>query len=363
MNARSRAATFNVGSRAVGDGAPCFVVAEAGVNHNGDRRLARRLIEAARDAGADAVKFQTFSADRLAAPDAPAAAYQRRSLGAAVSQRELLRGLELSEQDHYELLEHCQTREIQFLSTPFDEVSADFLVTLGVPALKVASGEITNLPFLAHLARIGRPMIVSTGMAHLHEVESAVACVRANGDPPLALLHCVSSYPAEANEANLRAMQTMAAAFGVPIGYSDHTLGSAVACAAVALGACIVEKHLTLDRSLPGPDHRASLEPAEFGEMVRGIRVVEQALGSGRKQPAASELETAAVARKSLFAACDLSPGTVLTRDLVDIRRPGTGLSPAALPDVIGRRVRNPLKAGTPLDLEMFEPVANPRAC
>jgi N-acetylneuraminate synthase len=338
--------SFSINGRLVGDGAPCYIIAEAGVNHNGDLGLARRLIDAAHGAGADAVKFQTFKAERLVTASAPKAEYQREHTARDESQLDMLRKLELSEPAHRELLAYSSARGIQFLSTPFEETSADFLQALGVPAFKLPSGELTNLPLLGHVARMGRPMLVSTGMADLHEVEAAVACIRQHGNPPLILLHCVSNYPASASDANLRAMATMAAACGVPVGYSDHTEGNEVALAAVALGACVIEKHLTLDRTLPGPDHQASLEPAEFAAAVRAIRRVEGALGHGRKEPAPSEAGIAAVARKSIVTTRALPAGTRLTAADVALRRPGTGLPPAALPDIVGRVVRVPLAAG-----------------
>jgi N,N'-diacetyllegionaminate synthase len=339
-------APFNLNGRPVGPGAPCYVIAEAGVNHNGDVGLGKKLIDAAKAAGADAVKFQTFRADRLASELAPKADYQRRTTDAAESQRDMLRRLELDEAAHQVLLAHCRVRGIEFLSTPFEEASADLLARLGVPGFKLPSGELTNLPFLAHVARQGKPMLVSTGMASLEEVRAAVDCIRQHGNPPLVLLQCVSNYPAEPRDVNLRAMETMASAFGVPVGYSDHTDGSEVALAAVALGACVIEKHLTLDRNLPGPDHKASSEPAEFAALVRGIRRVESALGTGRKEPAASEADTAAVARKSIVASRALRAGVVLGPDDLAVQRPGTGIPPRAMSQVIGRTLRVDVPAG-----------------
>jgi N-acetylneuraminate synthase len=344
-----------IGDRRLGEGQPCFVIAEAGVNHNGDVALAQRLVDAAAEAGADAVKFQTFVADRLAAPAAAMAAYQRAATGAEGSQVEMLRRLELSADAHRELAAHCRDRGILFLSTPFDEDSADLLESLGVPAFKLPSGELTNLPLLAHVARKGRTMLVSTGMATLEEVRAAVRAIRAAGDPPLALLHCVSSYPADPADANLRAMRTLAEAFGVPIGYSDHTPGIEVALAAVALGACVLEKHLTLDRALPGPDHRASLEPAAWRELVVGIRRVEAARGDGRKVPPPRVAPVAAAARRSLVAADDIPAGTRLTEDLVTLRRPGTGLPHTMRAALLGRTAVRDIPEGTVLTLELFE--------
>lgn len=338
----------------VGPGQPCFIIAEAGVNHNGEMELARQLVDVAVDARADGVKFQTFNAERLITASAPKADYQRQTGDRNESQFDMLRRLELSADAHLELMDYCRRRGILFMSTPFDEESADFLAEENVAVFKIASGEITNLSFLAHVARKGRPMIVSTGMSSLNEVASAVRVIRDAGNGQLVLLHCVSNYPAEPAEANLRAMETMAKALDVPVGYSDHTLGIAVAFGAVALGACVIEKHITLDRDLPGPDHRASLEPGELAALVRGIRAVEVALGHGRKEPARSEAAIAAVARKSLVAARDIPAGATLTEELLAIKRPGTGLSPAMLGEVMGRVVSTDIPADTIITLEML---------
>jgi N,N'-diacetyllegionaminate synthase len=345
---------FEIAGRPIGPAQPCFIIAEAGVNHNGDPDMARRLVDAAVEAGADAVKFQTFVAEELVAPSARKAAYQLEDTDASESQLEMLKHLTLPHEDFTHLHNHCRERDILFMSTPFDGESADFLEQLGVPAYKIPSGEITNLPFLEHVARKGKPMIVSTGMAWLGEVEAAVRAIKGAGDPPLALLHCVSNYPAAPGEVNLRAMHTMEASFGLPVGYSDHTPGVEVALAAAALGACILEKHFTLDRTLPGPDHRASLEPEELASLVRGIRTVEASLGHGRKEPAASEADTAAVARRSLVAAQDIPAGTPITEAMIAVRRPGTGLPPAFRSYLIGRTAREFIPAGSVLTLEQL---------
>jgi N-acetylneuraminate synthase len=338
----------------VGPGHPCFIIAEAGVNHNGDMAMARRLIEEAARAGADAVKFQTFTAERLVSPDAPKADYQLQTTDREETQYQMLRRLELSEAMHHDLITCCQQQGVLFLSTPFDALSADFLARQGMAAFKISSGEVTNLPFLEHLARLGKPLIMSTGMATLAEVDTAIRTVRQAGNEQLVVLHCVSNYPTDPADVNLRAMQTMATAFGVATGFSDHTLGIEVPLAAVALGACVIEKHFTLDKTLPGPDHRASLEPDELVAMIRSIRNVEAALGHGRKEPAASEASTAAAARKSLVAATDIAAGTVLTSEVIAVKRPGTGLPPAMLPYVLGRTARHPIAAGCLLALELL---------
>lgn len=320
-----------------------FIIAEAGVNHNGDLVLAEKLIDAAKDAGADAVKFQTFRAENLVSPDAPLAQYQAAN-GVVDSQFEMIRKLELDEAAHRRLMAHCARRDIVFLSTPFDEPSADLLEKLGLPLFKIPSGEITNKPFLTHVARKNKPMIVSTGLCDLEEVRRAVGWIRAVSDVPVTLLHCVTEYPAPADQINLRAMDALRDAFGLPVGYSDHTLGTEISVAAAARGATVIEKHLTLDRALPGPDHAASLEPKEFAEMVRQIRAVVSALGDGVKRPAPCEAKNAPVARKSLVAARDLPAGHPLTAADLAVKRPGTGLPPYELEAVVGRRLRRAVR-------------------
>jgi N-acetylneuraminate synthase len=317
-----------------------FIIAEAGVNHNGSLDLALRLADAAKASGADAVKFQTFRADLIATRSAHKAPYQERTTAHAESQFEMLQRLELDALAHNRLIEHCRQIGIQFLSSPFDAQSADLLATMDVSLYKVPSGEITNLPFLKHLARKGRPLILSTGMSTLGEVEEAVNVLQAAGASKLTLLHCVTEYPAPYAEVNLRAMHTLKSAFGLPVGYSDHTPGIDIAIAAVALGAEVIEKHLTLDRSLLGPDHAASLEPSELQQMVVAIRHVEAALGTGIKAPAPCELRNLSVARKSVVAARLLPAGHQLRIGDLDIKRPGNGLAPKLLPELIGRTLR-----------------------
>lgn len=346
--------TVDIGERKIGPGHPCFIIAEAGVNHNGDIGTARRLIDAAARAGADAVKFQSFKAEQLTTPEAPKAAYQLRSTSAAESQLDMLKALELSFESHAQLMDYCKDKGILFMSTPFDEESAGFLDSLGVEAFKMPSGEITNLPFLADVARKGKPMIVSTGMSFLGEVEAAVNTIQAEGLKEIVLLHCVSNYPSVPPDANLRAMETLRRAFGLPVGFSDHSLGTEIGVASVALGACVLEKHLTLDRDLPGPDHKASLEPGELTALIKAARAVEAALGDGRKVPVAAESDTAAVARKSLVAAVEIPSGTKLDKEMIAIKRPGTGLPPAFRNYLIGRTVRTTVSAGTLLTLEML---------
>lgn len=348
-------AAVRIGDRMVGAGHPCLIIAEAGVNHNGDVAMAMQLIESAARAGADAVKFQTFKSEETVSANAPKAAYQVRNTGAEESQLEMVRRLELPAEDFRRLAEHCAEHNILFLSTPFDFGSVELLEQIGVPALKIASGEITNFPLLRRMAKTGKPLILSTGMSTLDEVASAIDEIYNAGNRELVLLHCTSNYPASAASVNLRAMKTMAERFGVAVGFSDHTEGTAIAMAAVALGACVIEKHFTLDRNLPGPDHPASIEVDELAEMVREIRRVEQSLGDGVKKPAEEEMDTAAVARRSLIAREDLPAGVEITEPMIAIRRPGTGLAPAMLPRLVGRRAKGFVAAGTLLSLDMVE--------
>jgi N,N'-diacetyllegionaminate synthase len=344
-----------IGGRHVGPGQPVLVVAEVGVNHDGDPEQALRLVEAAAGAGADAVKFQTFVPSRLASPRAAKAAYQTPGAPAGETQLAMLERLELPRSAYPRLRAACEAQGMLFLSTPFDEESADFLAAHGVPAFKAGSGDLTNLPLLRHLAGKGLPVILSTGMADEDEVAAAVDAVRAAGARGVVLLHATSSYPADPREANLRALPALQRRFATPVGLSDHTPGSAVALAAVALGAALVEKHLTLDRTLPGPDHAASLDVAGLAELVRGIRTVELALGDGVKRVTPGEAETRTVARRSLAARIDLPAGATLAGASLVALRPGTGIPPSELEQVVGRRLARPVAAGELLRLEDLE--------
>lgn len=341
-----------------------YIIAEAGVNHNGSLDLAMQLVDAAARAGADAVKFQTFQAELLVTRDAPKAEYQRRTTASQESQYDMLRQLQLTVDDHLALLEHCRARGIDFLSSPFDEASADVLVDrLRLNRIKIASGEIVNGPLLLRIARSGANVILSTGMSTLAEIEAALAVLSFGfvaGDAPpswdrfwetyysqegrkalrekVVLLHCTSEYPAPFEDVNLRAMDTLHSAFGLPVGLSDHTEGIAVAVAAVARGATVIEKHITLDKNLPGPDHKASLNPDEFAELVKAIRQVEQALGSPWKGPSPSELPNRAIARKSLVARRPIAKGELFSPNNLTSKRPAArGLSPMLYWDVLGR--------------------------
>ncbi len=339
---------------------PCYIIAEAGVNHNGSEEMALQLVDAAVKAGADAVKFQTFRADKLVTYQARKAAYQVAQTGEG-EQFAMLKALELSEETHRHLAEYCAKKGIEFLSTPFDEESADFLISLGCRQLKIASGELTNTPLLRYLAGKGLPMILSTGMATLDEVVDAVSVIaqerEAQGfSEPLAevlsLLHCTSNYPVALEDVNLRAMQTLADTFHLPVGYSDHTAGILVAPVARALGAVVFEKHLTLDRRLPGPDHIASLEPNEFAEMVSAIRDTDVLLGSADKVPTAPELEVRVAVRRSVTMAVNAPAGTVLSREMFTLMRPGDGVSPADLETIVGRVLNRTMQAGDTLHWE-----------
>lgn len=328
-----------------------YIIAEAGVNHNGDTDLALRLVDAAAEAGADAVKFQTFYADELVSRTARKARYQIENTADDGSQFEMLKALELADGDYAALRRHADRRGIDFLSTPFSERAADLLERIGVSAYKVSSGDLTHLPLLRHIARKGRPIILSSGMATLAEIEEALGAIHAEGNRAVSVLHCVSSYPAAAADCNLAAMETIARAFGVPVGWSDHTEGEAISLAAVARGARIVEKHITLDRTLPGPDHKASMEPADFARFVASIRAVESAIGTGIKAPTPAEIETAKVGRRSVVTTRALKAGDVLAAADVAIKRPGTGIAPRFLPYVIGRRLACDLPESTAVEL------------
>jgi len=348
-------ARVKIGDRSIGEGESCFVIAEAGVNHNGDVRLAEKLIDAARAGGADAVKFQSFHAGELVTPGAAKAGYQKRGRKDREKQLGMLRRLEIAGDDLRHLAGCAEDSGLMFLSSPFDEKSVEMLDRLGVPGFKIASGELTNSPLLAQIAGKGRPVILSTGMATLGEIEEAIRIVREGGAPGILLLHCVTSYPAPLGGINFRVIPTLRTAFGLPVGFSDHTLGVVAPAVALALGACAIEKHLTLDRGLPGPDHRASLEPAEFGEMVRLLREVESGLGTGVKEIAGEEAELRRIARKSLVAARDIPKGTALGPGMVTAKRPGTGIPPGYLVALLGRRSRVAIPKDTLLTWEMVE--------
>jgi len=334
---------IKIKNKSIGKGFPCFIIAEAGVNHNGDFNLAKKLIDRAKEAGVDAVKFQTFKAENIVTLEAQQAKYQTKNIGKKESQYAMLKRLELPYPAFRKLKEYCDQKGIIFLSTPHSSREDVDLISKLCPAIKVGSGDLTNLPTLEYMAKKQLPIILATGMANLEEVREAVKVIFPI-NKKLILLHCTTSYPTPLNEVNLKAMLTIKKEFNLPVGYSDHTEGIDVSLAAVAMGACVIEKHFTLDRKLPGPDHKASLEPKELREMVEGIRNIEMALGDGVKKPTPSEMETAKVARKSIIAGQDIKKGTKIKEEMVAIKRPGTGIQPKYFEKIIGKIAKRDIK-------------------
>ncbi len=327
------------------DTSKVFIIAEAGVNHNGRIDLAYQLIDAAKEAGADAIKFQTFKAENVVSRLAPKAEYQKKTTGSNESQLGMIKKLELSFEDFVKLKKYCDKKGIMFLSTPFDHQSIDFLYDL-VDMYKIPSGEIINYPYLKYIAAKNKPIIMSTGMANLGEVESAIDILVKSGTKKenITILHCTTNYPCPYKEVNLKAMLTLKEVFKLTVGYSDHTLGIEVPIAAVAMGAKIIEKHFTLDKKLPGPDHKASLEPGELKEMIKAIRNIEMALGGGVKKPNKSEIEIMKVVRKSIVASTGIKKGEVFTKTNITVKRPGTGISPMRWDEVIGGKADRDFK-------------------
>ena len=330
-----------------------IIIAEAGVNHNGNLKLAKQMIDAAAEAGADLVKYQTFNADRLVTNTARKAAYQIQATDSRESQHEMLRCLELTEDMHKELIAHCAARNIGFFSTAFDIESVDLLVRLGQEQFKIPSGEITNLPYLRHIGRLGRPVILSTGMATMDEIGSAIQILEKSGTPKttITVLHCTTEYPTPMPEVNLKAMITIRDKFEVRVGYSDHTLGIEVAIAAVAMGATVIEKHFTLDRNLPGPDQKASLEPSELKCMVTAIRNIEVAMGNGIKRPTPSEAKNIPIVRKSIIARKAIQTGETFKTENLTTKRPGTGIEPMRFDEVLGTRASRNFAEGDLIEL------------
>lgn len=340
---------FSILSKKIGSGSPCFVIAEAGVNHNGDLSIAKKLIDVACQSGADAVKFQTFVANSLASKDAPTVDYQKKNDARFNYQTDLLRDLELSPDDFSELSNYCREKGIIFLSTPFDLQSVSVLESLNVPAYKVPSGEITNTPLLREIARKHKPVIISTGMTTLDEIRAAIKIFEQEGNSNLALLHCITSYPAPFSELNLNAIRTLGQ-FGFPVGYSDHSEGILAPVLAVALGATIIEKHFTLDKNMQGPDHKCSLEPSELTEMVAKIKLTQSMLGSGIKIPTPYELSLLPNVRKGIFAARDLVAGEVLAPSDLVTKRPVCDIPAENFDSLVGKLVLKNLKKGQPLN-------------
>jgi N-acetylneuraminate synthase len=341
-------------NRSVGQGYPCFIIAEAGVNHNGNLDMALRLASAAKDAGADAVKFQLYRAEEQISKKAATADYQKTATKSE-TMLEMAKAYDLPWEAHRKIAKYCQEIGIFYTSSCFDPRAVDFLLEIGGSCIKVASGEITNYPLLAYIASKGKPILLSTGMSTFQDVAGAVEWIWKHGNSPLALFQCTSNYPADPATINLRTMKTFEQAFQVPVGYSDHTIGDAIALAAIALGACILEKHLTLDRHLPGPDHAMSMEPDELKAMVQKVRSVEMALGDGVKKLQQPEIPVQMVARRSLIASRRIGIGETLSESNVTLKRPGTGLDPRLWEYVVGRKAKSEIQADIPITWEMLD--------
>ncbi len=340
---------ITIGERKIGKGQPCFIIAEAGVNHNSKLEIAKKLVDAAKEAGADAVKFQTFKSENLVTDKANMASYQKKNLGVEETQLEMLKKLELGYPDFKELKEYCDEKGIIFLSTPHTEDAVDFLEPL-VPAFKIGSGDLTNLPHLEKIAKKNKPVIISTGMGTLDEVREAVDTIRKAGNDQIVVLHCTTHYPCQREDVNLRAMQTIEKEIGCLTGYSDHTIGIDVSLMAAKLGAVVIEKHFTLDKNMEGPDHIASLEPKELKELVSRLRegdypeLDEVVLGSEEKKPNEKEDELAEIIRKSIVTEVDIDEGATITEDMLIIKRPGTGMLPKDISKVIGKKAKRLIK-------------------
>jgi len=334
---------IHIGSKRIGEKLPCFVIAEAGVNHNGKLSLAKKLVDTASSAGADAVKFQTYKAEGVVTDDVGITAYAQKNIGKNMSQRQMIKRYELSFKEFIELKQYCDKKQIIFLSTPHSFDAIDFLEDL-VPAYKFGSGDLTNLPALKYAAQKHKPILLGTGMATLQEVRTAIRTIHVTGNHQVIALHCTTNYPCPPEEVNLRAMLTMQHTLNCLVGYSDHTRGITVPVMAATLGAVAIEKHFTLSKTMSGPDHAASLEPAELAQMVAAIRSIETILGGYAKKPTPSEKEIMKFVRKSIVAAHDIKKGVVLRRSMLDIKRPGTGLSPAHLQQLLGKKTKKPIK-------------------
>jgi N,N'-diacetyllegionaminate synthase len=335
--------TVYIGSKRIGEKQPCFIIAEAGINHNGKLSLAKKLVDVAVRAGADAVKFQTFKAEGVVTDNVGIATYAKKNIRKNLTQLQMIKRYELSYDEFKELKRYCDKKEIIFLSTPHSFDAIDFLEDL-VPAYKFGSGDLTNLPALHYAAGKQKPILLGTGMATLQEVRTAIRTIQSSGNHQIVVLHCTTNYPCPPEEVNLRAMQTMQHTLHCLVGYSDHTIGITVPVMAATLGAVVIEKHFTLSKNMPGPDHAASLEPTELTQMVAAIRTIETILGSYTKKPTPSEKEIMRLVRKSIVAAHDIKKGVVLRRSMLDIKRPGTGLSPIHLQQLLGKKTKKQIK-------------------
>lgn len=328
-----------------------FIIAEAGVNHNGSLEIAKKLVDAAKAAGADCVKFQTFVAGNIVSKNAQKAEYQKKETGSEESQYDMLKKLELSFEEFKDLHAYCKRQHIEFMSTAFDFDSIDFLESLDMGIWKIPSGDITNLPYLIKIAKLNKPIILSTGMSTMEEIEWAIKILKEHGAGEITVLHCTTEYPTPYEDVNLKAMVAIRDAFQVPVGYSDHTKGIEVPIAAVAMGAKVIEKHFTLDKNMVGPDHKASLEPQELKDMISAIRHIEVAIGDGRKEPAESERKNMAIARKSIIASKPIAAGEVLTEENLTVKRPGDGISPMKWFEVIGNLAKRDFKEDELIEL------------
>ena len=336
---------IKIGNRKIGENEKTFIIAEAGVNHNKNVELAKKLVDVAYEAGADAVKFQVFKAEKLVVKRTPKADYQKLR-DKSKDQYEMLKRLELSEEEIKEISIYARKRGILFLATPFDFESADFLEELGVKAFKIASSDLTNIPLIEHIAEKGKPIILSTGMSTICEIEEAVHSAKAVGNDQIVLLHCVTSYPAKFESLNLRSIITLKNVFGLPVGFSDHSLGIYAPLVAVSLGATIIEKHFTLDKNLPGPDHKASLEPSELKEMIHAIRLVESMLGDGVKRPTEEEEKIKMLVRRSIVAKENIKAGQIIGIEKLDFKRPAYGIEPKFYREIIGKKAKRDIKKG-----------------
>lgn len=348
------AKTIHIGSKCIGEKQPCFIIAEAGINHNGKLPLAKKLVDVAVRAGADAVKFQTFKAEGVVTGDVDIASYQKKNIKKNLTQLQMIKHYEFSYETFKELKAYCDKKKILFLSTPHSFDAIDFLEDL-VPAYKFGSGDLTNLPALEYASKKHKPILLGTGMATLREVGDAIRVIHKNGNRQVIVLHCTTNYPCPLEEVNLRAMLTMQHSLDCLVGYSDHTIGITVPLMAAALGAVVIEKHFTLDRAMPGPDHAASLEPDELKQMVTELRTVETVLGSYAKKPTRSEKEIMKLVRKSIVASQPVKEGAVLRRTMLDFKRPGTGLSPMHLKQLLGRKTKKPIKKDQLIRFDMVE--------
>jgi N,N'-diacetyllegionaminate synthase len=328
-----------------------YIIAEAGVNHNGSLELAKKLVDKAKEAGADCIKFQTFVAKNLTSKRASKAEYQKQQTGANESQLDMLKKLELTFDEFIELNEYCKEKNIEFLSTAFDFDSIEFLDSLYMKLWKIPSGEITNLPYLIKISKLGKPVILSTGMSTMEEIRFAVSVLRGNGSGEITILHCTTEYPTPYEDVNLKAMNTIETELGLPVGYSDHTIGIEVPIAAVAMGAAVIEKHFTLDRNMDGPDHKASLEPDELKAMVSAIRNIEVAIGSSDKRPTESEKKNIDIARKSIIAKCNIKKGETFTEYNLTVKRPGNGISPMKWFEIIGQSAKRDFEEDELIDI------------